>query len=247
MNLELNWGYEVPVELSIIRDIKKKKSVFEKVDVMSLGITLRQQSRAAIQHLTAAARFSRQCGNIQKEHERDPLGSFFDEQIACVSATILLCVASLESNINEYLSGPAELFPEYAEYARLQFCELVSELPILQKYNRVLLFKGLQAIDAGARPYQDVDVLIAVRNELVHFHPEWHDQQERHRKLGQRLMYRFEMSPFIEDSAPIFPQKFISHGCTKWAVESSRSFMDLFAATLGLSSRFESFNDRLVP
>lgn len=211
-------------------------------------VMLRQKSAFAIQHLMAAARFSQECGEVQQKYLGQPLGPFFDEQIACVSATIMLSVASLESNINEYLGEPAQLFPEFPEQARQEFCQLVAELSILDKYERVLSFKGTEEFNRGNRPYQDVDVLISLRNELVHFHPEWHDEQERHKKIGQRLMYRFELSPFIrEGSGLLFPQRFVSHGCTKWAVESSLAFMEKFSTYLGLPSKFELFRSRLVP
>ena len=49
---------------------------------------------------------------------------------------------------------------------------------------------------AQSRPYvtnesnhvaeNPTDILIAIRNELVHFHPEWHDEQDRH-VSGQQL------------------------------------------------------------
>jgi hypothetical protein len=209
-------------------------------------LALRQKSNFAVQHLMAAARFSRMCGAIQQENLGKPLGPFYDEQISYVSATVMLCVASLESNVNEYLSDPDKLFPELSDAARQEFTELVSELSILEKYQRILSIKGLNKFNEGAKPYQDVDVLIAVRNELVHFHPEWHDEQQRHKKLGQRMMYRFELSPFISEGAGVlFPQRFISHGCTKWAVESSLSFMGEFAGYIGHENKFTKFNERL--
>ena len=213
---------------------------------MTGSLRLRMRSGFAVQHLIAAARFSRQCGEIQNAHLGQPLGPFFDEQISCVSATIMLSVASLEANINEYLSDPAGLFPGQAEQVRLQFCELIGERPLLEKCERVLAFNGRERFDRGESPYQDVDILIAVRNELVHFHPEWHDEQERHAKLGKRLMYRFPLSPFLNsETAVVFPQRFISHGCTQWAVESALAFMNEFARRLGVESRFATISDRL--
>ena len=210
------------------------------------AITLRQRSAFAVQHLMAAARFSRQCGDIQKENEGKPLGPFYDEQIACVSAAIMLAVASLESNINEYLTDADSLLHEIPKSAREQFCALLSNAPILEKYERVLAVKELDPIKRGQPPYQDVDILIAIRNELVHFHPEWHDEQERHEKLGNRLRYRFELSPFIaERTGVLFPQRFVSHGCTKWAVESALTFMTQFANRIGVQSRFSKHLERM--
>lgn len=209
-------------------------------------VTLRQRSAFAIQHLMAAARFSRQCGKIQTENAGKSLGPFYDEQIACVSATIMLSVASLESNINEHLADADTLLHEIPKHAREQFCASLSNAPILEKYERLLAAKELESFIRGESPYQDVDILIAIRNELVHFHPEWHDEQKRHQKLGDRLRYRFELNPFISEATGVlFPQRFVSHGCTKWAVKSALAFMTQFANKIGVESRFSGHLEQM--
>lgn len=209
--------------------------------------SLMQRSAMAVQHLIAASRSSRQCREIQDVNRGLPLGPFFDDLIACVSSTVMLSVASIEANINEHIEDADKLLPELSDGARREFCDLVSQLPILKKYERVLAIKELPIFDRGVSPYQDVDILIAIRNELVHFHPEWHDRQKRHAKLGKRILYRFKLSPFItEESAVVFPTKFIGHGCTKWAVDSALTFMEQFADLVRLPSRFEPFRDRLM-
>lgn len=57
-------------------------------------IKLRQKSAFAVQHLMAAARFARMCGRVELEHAGEPLGNFYNEEIALVSAAVLLAVAS---------------------------------------------------------------------------------------------------------------------------------------------------------
>ncbi len=203
-------------------------------------LTLRQKSNYAVQHMIAATQFSRICGEVQQENIGKAYGPFFDVLRANVSATIMLCVAALESNINEYLSDPASLFPEVPDSARDEFVELLEPVSILDKYQRTLSFKGVEAFSEGEEPYQSVKTLITLRNELVHFHPEWHDEQVRHRKIGQKLEGKFEFSPFLaEGSAPIFPMRFISHGCTQWAVNSSIAFMNTFSSMIVLDCKFD--------
>ena len=211
-------------------------------------ILLRQTSAFAIQHMMAAARFSRQCGEIQAANAGKPLGPFFDEMIACVSATVMLSVAAMESNINEYLSDPSKLFPALNAGATDAFVSLTNSLPILEKYQKVLEVRGLEVLDRGAQLYQDVDILVALRNELVHFHPEWHDEQERHAKLGRKLAYRFEPSPFIsKENGVMFPQRFVGHGCAQWAVHASLAFIRAFSERVGANDKFERFMERMQP
>ena len=208
---------------------------------------LRQKSAFAIQHLLAAARFSRRCGEVQERNKGKPLGPFYDEQISCVSAAIMLCVASIEANINKLLSTPEVLFPELNASLQMEICSLISNLSIIDKYQRVLLARGIDPFDNGAKPLQDIEVLISLRNEFVHFHPEWHDEQSRHLKLGRKLKGKFELSPFITESTGVlFPQRIVSHGCTKWAVVSSVEFMSLFNNKLGLENKFTKWQEKLI-
>jgi hypothetical protein len=212
------------------------------------NIKLRQRSAFAVQHLMAAARFSSQCGEIQEKHAGEPLGSFYDEQIACTSATIMLCVASLESNINEYLTDPDKLFSELTEHQAIEIVELLNGCSILEKYDRVLAIKECEPFSKGLRPYQDIDALISLRNEFIHFHPEWHDEQARHDRLGNILKYKFELSPFItEETGVMFPQRIVSHGCTKWAVKYTLEFSKQFEQKIGVMGKFDKHLSKIKP
>ena len=209
-------------------------------------INLRQKSAFSVQHLIAAARFSRQCGEVQDLNKGKELGAFYDEQISCVSAVVMLSVASIESNINEYLSEPDIIFPKLAPSVQIELCSLIGSLSIIEKYQRILSINNIEVFDKGAQPLQDIETLISLRNEFVHFHPEWHDEQERHKKLGMKLRGKFELSPFISESIGVlFPQRIVSHGCSKWAVQKSIEFMSGFNKKLSLKSKLKRHMGRL--
>ncbi len=210
-------------------------------------IRLRQKSAFAVQHIMAAARFSRMCGEIEIANQDQPLGEFFDGQIAAVSATVMLATASLESNINEYLGEPEKLWPNLTETAPHTLVQLLEQKSILEKYQAVLSFRGLPQYPAGEAPYQDVDALIKLRNALVHFKPEWHDEQALHKKIEGRLKGRFEINPAIGENGVFFPQQCMSYGCTKWAVNTALEFMKDFSERSGLIYRFEKFSERVKP
>lgn len=210
-------------------------------------IVLRQKSAFAVQHLMAAARFSRRCGSVEVANAGKPLGSFFDEQIACVSATVMLATASVESNINEYFSEIEESFPELSKNLRQDAFELIEKKSVLEKYQYALSFKGKSKFPIGEQPYQDANALVRLRNALVHFKPEWHDEQEEHKKLERQLVGKFSINPFIGENGVFFPQQCISYGCTRWAVASALSFMEKFSELSGLPFRFGKFLDRVNP
>lgn len=132
-------------------------------------IKLRQRSAFAVQHMIAAARFSRMCGEIEVANKDKPLDGFFDSQIGAVSATVMLATAALESNINEYLCEPEQVFPDLSSQSSHALVKLLEQKSTLEKYQAVLSFRGVAEYPAGEPPYQDVDALIKLRNALVHF------------------------------------------------------------------------------
>lgn len=148
---------------------------------------------------------------------------------------------------NEYLSEPETTLPGLPGESSHSLVQLLEKKSILEKYQYVLSFRGKEIYRSGEPPYQDVDALVKLRNALVHFKPEWHDEQDLHRKLESRLKGRFEINPAIDDNGVFFPQKCMSYGCTKWAVFSALEFMRDFSVRADLPFRFEKFAARINP
>jgi hypothetical protein len=159
----------------------------------------------------------------------------------------MLATASLESNINEYFCEPEKVFPNLLGESPHTLVKLLEQKSILEKYQAVLSLLGFTEYPAGESPYQDVDALIKLRNALVHFKPEWHDEQELHRKIESRLKGRFEINPTIDENGVFFPQQCMSYGCTRWAVNTSLAFMKDFSERSGLPYRFSKFASRINP
>jgi hypothetical protein len=71
-----------------------------------------------------------------------------------------------------------------------------------------------QIFDAGAPPYQDVNLLVKLRNNLVHYEPEWvknpssddfgADDIHRYEK---RLGGKFIANPLTGQGNPFYPDK----------------------------------------
>lgn len=64
----------------------------------------------------------------------------------------------------------------------------------------------------GEKAYHYANILITARNALVHFKPEWHHQQKTHEKMSRNLKGKFQLSPFLDENAPIFPMRCMTHG-----------------------------------
>lgn len=109
------------------------------------------------------------------------------------------------------------------------------------------MVKGKNKFAQGKSPFQGADALIKLRNALVHFKPEWHDEQELHKKIELRLKDKFPINPFIGVNGVFFPQQCMSYGCTKWAVSTALMFMKDFSERASFPYRFEQFASRVDP
>ncbi len=193
----------------------------------------------AVWHLQSAAKFSRECGLIQQASAGKPYQDSFGNLRRLTCASILMSVAAMESNINEYLEDSNLLFPSLHGDATQQIRELLDRASIDDKYKRLLAFKG-KKFDNSGNPYADAMLLIRTRNALVHFRPEWDYQQGTHGKLSKELKYKFEPNPFfgVTDDFEIFPMKMMCHGCSAWAVKTALEFMEEFARLAGIENKF---------
>ena len=77
---------------------------------------------------------------------------------------------------------------------------------------------------------------------LVHFRPEWDNDQRKHRKIEDALRGRFELNPFWpENDSVFFPFKCLSHGCARWGVKSSMKFILEFFVLIGVDPKTDLF------
>jgi len=209
---------------------------------LSSTAELRQRENFAVQHMLAAARFARACHRIEQEHAGKPLGSFFGEIRAFVSAGVLSVVASMEANLNELLADKPRFGSGLTERAFEEVWRDAERRSLLDKYQFVLVLLGHNEVPRGDALFQNADALVRMRNALVHFHPEWHDQKGKHQTVSERLGNRFQPSPFISGNAPMFPMKCMCHSCLDWAVTTGRDFMQEFSSRSGLPFKFNDPN-----
>jgi hypothetical protein len=128
------------------------------------------------------------------------------------------------------------VFPGYSTELLDKLWEKFEMKPILEKFEFALTLSGKPTLDRGAKAYQHAAAMIDLRNALTHFKPEWTNEAVAHAKLSKRLKGLFTLSPFLADDL-IFPRRWATHGCTKWSVESVRSFSEEFEATASLPSK----------
>lgn len=203
------------------------------------------RTNLSIQHLLGAARFSRQVAEIEAANAGRPFGGFFEEILWFASACVLSSVAGLEAYANELFVDRSEHFPELSANIADKLWELFEQKPLLEKFDMALLLKQRPLLNRGVAPTQDVVALIALRNGLTHFKPEWDNEQAVHARISQQLGHRFVASAFLPNSEGVFPRRWASHGCARWAVASSFEFVREFEAQAGVPPKIVTFRERL--
>jgi hypothetical protein len=188
--------------------------------------------------------FARRCGSLETENAGQQFGDFWDEIQANAIATVFSSVAALEAYANELFGDYATVFPGVHLSVMAKLWELCEQKPTLEKFEFALLLRQKPTFEKGAAPYQDVAALIKLRNALVHYKPEWSDQQSEHAKVSAVLAHRAVRSQWFAPPQSLFPRAWASYGSACWAVRSVAAFLPHFETRASLTSRVAPFLGR---
>jgi hypothetical protein len=198
----------------------------------------------AVQHLLAAAHFALASREVERENAGKPFGPHFDELLWTVSACVFASVAGLEAYANEVFVDRAETLPELDADVADKIWELCERRPVLEKFDAIYRLRGIGPLGRGSHGAQDVSALVALRNGLIHFKPQWDTEQATHAKISRDLEGRFEPSTLIADE-PIFPRRWACSSCAVWALGTARDFLLAVETSAGLPSKVGKHQDKL--
>jgi len=201
-------------------------------------------------YLWAATKFTKVSGEI--EDSLVGKSSFNVEHRAYVTAAILCAVAFLEAAINEVFQ---DAFDEHTSYVASlgsetralmkDYWEITEEykkstINILGKYQLALSLARVAKFAEGKYPYQEVLLLVKLRNELVHYKPKSLGGDSIH-SLQKNLQGKFSENRLMAGSGnPFFPDKCLGTGCAQWALDSSRNFADEFFKRIGIKPHYQN-------
>lgn len=183
------------------------------------------------QHLESAQYFAEKAGEMEQQESVDR-----SQHRANVTAAVLTSVAFLEALVNEayFKIIQTKLPPSLAESQRQLIQQLwdqtVEGVSTLKKYQVLLLMLGATPFDAGGHPYQDTQSLIKLRNCLIHYSPEFHDEAQEHEALKRRLQGKFAENPLAPHTHLWFPHQCLGAGCARWSIDTARVFAEAFTA-----------------
>jgi len=212
----------------------------------------------SIQHIQASALFARKAYQLEQQYSLNNAGTVLSEHQAYVTGAIFSSVSFLEANINELYSDCADSHQKngldsqtIAIMGKLWNRGILRPARLLEKYELALDIASREGFDRGSSPYQDVKLLIELRNSLIHYKPETilaratppSDVNELH-KIEKRLKGKFQINPLAAPGNPFYPDKCLGHGCAQWAVNKSMEFADLFYVKMGVKPPYDHVRDQ---
>jgi hypothetical protein len=166
---------------------------------------------------------------------------------ACVDGAIFFAVSFLEANINELFADAldykeSKIIHHLSDDTRLRLGAMWQKdnfrkyESILKKYQMALKLNNKKRFEEGQPPYNEVKLVVDLRNAMVHYKPEWVTTVSTITKYPVTLLefekklksIKFPQNPFANEWEPFFPNKCLGHGCAKWAVDSCIKFADEF-------------------
>lgn len=224
------------------------------------NVIVKSRTYMSIQFVQSAAYFAREARKMELNGSGPSKPDYFQHRSYVIGA-IWMASGLLEAHINELFSDAAENCREFLNPLEEEVVDLLGRkwkqgIPrdkprgvrsrILQKYEVFLDLAHKTAFDREVPPYQDVQVMIDLRNSLMHYEPEWMLngstaplQPTDVHILEKGLKGKFKMNPLTGAGNPFYPDKCLGHGCAKWCVESSVSLVDEFCKRLGTKPTFD--------
>lgn len=215
------------------------------------NVTAFAQLRTSLtqQRIESAVMFAKHAHSIEQANETNRTGDYRGYVIASITE----CGAFLESIVSEFLYNILEdcsnvsILNDELKRTFKAVAEFIERMNgVVGKFDKILELCQVGAIPKGGFPSQDVASVIELRNLLVHYKPRWQAAGQRSRDRIGQLEGRFATNPFIAAGNPFFPDRCLSYGCTKWAIEACLAFSDEFYTLIQTVPPYDSIRSKLV-
>lgn len=171
---------------------------------------------------------------------------------AHVIASVQAWVAFMEAVINELFQDAADgvgtyLAPLDEKVQRSMAAVWTGtdhgrRLEVLEKYELLVALAGAKPIERGRSPYQDVRLLVRLRNALVHYRAETISATAEAHKWEKALKNKFPDNGLMRGhrTNAWWPSFCLGHGLTVWARDSAVEFVDSTMASVGIRPYFRT-------
>lgn len=207
--------------------------------------TVVMRSYFSSQYLWSAIHHAKLAESIEAGHAG--ASRFSIKHRAYVLGAITDSVAFAEAAVNEVLADVADGHESYIQplssTTRHRFqgfwIAANNSASILAKYSETLQMAECRPPDRGAAPWQDMSLLVSLRNHVVHYKPEDVSDALEPSKLARGLIGRFSDNALMLGAGNSwFPDKALGAGCAWWAWTTAKEFVDQWSGALGLKLNY---------
>jgi len=206
-------------------------------------------------HRSSANFFLEKCQEIELQ-KTSKYPDVFVPHHAYVINSIFSSVTFLETYINEFYCSLMDdaHFPIKKKITRKNKDRIqkmwnmdiprTASYPIIKKYQVALILADKEPFSNQDSQYQKILIITKLRNELIHYEPEWKEvfddpeiERRRMSGVGKHLQHEnFSLNPFVKKYMEFFPVRCLGHGCAKWVYDNSMSFVKEFEIRMGIES-----------
>lgn len=212
-----------------------------------LPLTISYRWSLSPHYLWGARHLATKADEIER-HGPNKEPAIYNEHRAYVTGAIFSAVAFLEAAINECLKDIVDGQNGYSAVVNNDIRRFIavpwdltegdnqSTFSVLKKYQLALRCCGQEALKTGEPPYQDANLVIRLRNKLMHYKTATHNVGDEEDGFSRGLAAKFVGNRLLADyeNVVFFPDKCLSSGCAHWAVHSVKNLADEFFRRLGV-------------
>jgi hypothetical protein len=198
------------------------------------------------QFLCSSAILARRCAEIEAGAEPDEQTR--TEHRGLVTAAIMQSAAAVEAESAEVLRhGPGHhLGSNGVDTASRDFLAPLAEMidrqqEPLERYQVILHLLHKAPLGRGEQPWQDMAILIKLRNQITHYKSQWGQQMEGKDLFKSLQNLRLKKPPFIPTNTNFFPHQCLGAGCAAWSVRTAVKFINVFYERLGVRSPLTAY------
>ena len=207
-------------------------------------------------HLNSANIFINSAFNLEQTYSKDDASEEVKlDHISYTSSAVIASVAALESNINEIFTDFINKYkvlldkkPDENKTLRLlnEVVKIFSDNDLLKTIGNtrrptLIKYKTMAALKEKSNSISQkseniLTYIIDIRNNLIHFSPEWDNELISYKKL--EAVYKsqhkkaFSLNPFYDKQHTFFPRLCLSASCAKWCRDKVDSFIKKYSVAI---------------
>jgi hypothetical protein len=227
----------------------KKKTLTATIET---HVAVSMRSYFSNNFISSAAFFARQALALEQIGTDEVTREQKDQDQGFVLGSIIFSVTFLEALVKEmavdYSEERYHQYPKPENGGHSKIAESWNRdlypTSILDRYQHTLMLADRPIFNTAENPYQNVNLLVKLRNSIIHYEPEDidvfdtdPDEEINIHKMEARLKDKFPNNALYDaESYNYFPLKCFGHGCAEWSVQSAIAFANAFFDKLGISN-----------